>query len=282
MPTDSPLLEMTAEEADWLASNVVCAAYSESDFSDWEEIAQDPARSPLSVLRKQRQTRNDCQGQSLTNGEEKRRWYCTGQMVQLSDIYAYNGSERAGSARNVGRDQGTSIASGVVLLTEGIKALGVAPGLPLESDWPYNTYERSSSRFDRRAQAVTIDSTFVAQQLPLPPWRDMLACVVAGGGSLHIGTYWRVSWSKLHGRRLMDKAPRGGGGHATEGVWAVKINGTWYLAVWNSHGDGYYLMSERCYEDLRSVNFRPFGARLLMPDKAKERYVNWITDSPWD
>jgi hypothetical protein len=74
--------------------------------------------------------------------------------------------------------------------------------------------------------------------------------------------------------KLMDSAPNGGGGHATEIVWAVKVNGRWYLAVWNSHGYGAYLMSQRCYETLQRSQFSPFGGYLLMPDKPVERYYD--------
>ena len=63
-----------------------------------------------------------------------------------------------------------------------------------------------------------------------------------------------------------------GGGHATEIIWAVEVAGTWYLAVWNSHGDGYYLMSRRCYEQLCGNNWEPFGGYLLTPDRMVERY----------
>jgi hypothetical protein len=50
-----------------------------------------------------------------------------------------------------------------------------------------------------------------------------------------------------------------GGGHATEIIWAVEVRGQWYLCVWNSHGDGYYLMSQRCYEQLQEAQWEPFG-----------------------
>jgi hypothetical protein len=272
---------MTREHEEWYAGTTLVSAYGESDFPDWEDAAKDPARSPLTVLRRQRQPRNDCQGQSLANGEEKRRWFVTGEMVQLSDSYAYNGSERVAGTHRVGDDAGTSIQSGVQLLTEGIRALSLSPGLPLDSVWPIDRYFRSSRKFDAAAKQLTIDQTFVSEHLPMPPFRDLCACLV-GGGSGHIGTYWRVSWAKINGIRCMKSAPTGGGGHATEIVWPVFIGGQWYLATWNSHGDGYYLIPERVYEDLRASNFRPFGARLLMPDKAPERFVDWINDSPWN
>jgi len=37
-------------------------------------------------------------------------------------------------------------------------------------------------------------------------------------------------------------------------------------------GDGYYLMSRRCYDQLQKAKWEPFGAFLLTPDKMVERY----------
>jgi hypothetical protein len=70
----------------------------------------------------------------------------------------------------------------------------------------------------------------------------------------------------------MDKMPTSGGGHATEILWAVEVKRTWYLTSWNSHGDGYFLISQRAYDQLQKVKWEPFGAYLLTPDKMQERY----------
>jgi hypothetical protein len=105
----------------------------------------------------------------------------------------------------------------------------------------------------------------------MPDWDGALAAVAAGS-SIHIGTYWGVNWKTVGNRRCMDSAPRSGGGHATEIVWAEEIAGQWYLCVWNSHGDGYYLMSRRCYDQLQKNQCDPFGGFLLAPDRMVERY----------
>lgn len=271
----SKLLIPTEEEFRICESTMAVKAIDSRDYPDWEKRLADPARDPRKVMRAQRQEMSDCQGQSLANGEEKRHWYCTGQMVQLADIYAYNGSEYVSHPNNVGKDQGTSITAGVQLLTQGIKSLNVKPGLFLESDWPYRTYERSASRFAARAQesAHKIQGTYVTQHGEMPDFQGMLVAVAAGGSG-HIGTYWPPRWSSAPGdqHRLMDTAPTGGGGHATEIIWAVQLAGRWYLVVWNSHGDQYYLMSQRCYETLQAKQFRPFGAYVLMPDEPVRRY----------
>lgn len=261
----------TADEQRLCQSGMPVKAINGSDFPEWESYLEDPKNDPRPHMRKQNQRRSDCQGQSLCNGTEKRVWYCTGQMIQLSDTYAYNGSERIGGINRVGDDAGTSIDSGVILVTKGIDALGVKPGLATEADWPYEPYETSAARFDERAKVVPISDAMVTEHGPMPDFQGMLI-VVAAGGSGHIGTFWPPRWSQLEGRRLMDTAPTGGGGHATEIIWAVKIGGRWYLVVWNSHNDEYYLMSHRCYEQLQRSQFAPFGAYVLLPDRAAERW----------
>ena len=265
----SGLLPMDDEADGYLASTYRVKAINKNDFPGWEAVLLGPAKSPLPFMRAQNQRRNDCQGNATANGEEKRHWYCTGEMVQLSDTYAYNGSEYLENA--VGRDQGTNMQSGVKILTEGIKVIDVAPGLPTEADWTYDTYERSKQAVARRAQQVTISSAYVSEHGPMPDF-DTLLVAMAAGGSGHIGTYWPPRWSKVGQYRCMDTAPTGGGGHATEIVWALKIGGQWYLTVWNSHGDRFYLMSRRCYDQMQARQWRPFGAYLLMPDKPVERY----------
>ena len=277
---NSGLRVPTRQEIATCNSTMSVKAVCASEFPRYQDRLRDPKANPLPHMRAQRQRRNDCQGQSLANGEEKRHWYCTGSMVQMSDIYAYNASEYFGRPGNVGRDAGTSIQSGVGVLTAGLKSIGVPPGLPSEADWPYETYERRAARFAERAKRVQIDQTWVSEHGEMPDWDNLLAALAAGG-SCHIGTYWPPRWTAVGTYRLMDRAPTGGGGHATEIIWAIELNGQWYLTVWNSHGDRFYLMSRRCYEELQRTQCRPFGGYLLLPDKPVERYVNWYEQSPY-
>jgi len=274
------LLECSDADFEYLDERITCADIDERDFPDWEDVLRDPERSPVPHIRHQRQRRNDCQGQALSNGTEARRHYETGDMVQLADSYAYNCTEYLTSPNQVGRDRGSNILIGVRVLTEGIPGHGVKPGLPTEADWAYDTYERKASRFLERAKQVEIVDASVAEQLPMPAFRQMLVAVAARGTG-HIGTRWPPKWKNLNGRRLMDSAPRGGGGHATCIVWAEWINSQWVLVVLNSHGDEFYYMSERCYNELQRNQFRPYGARLLMPVDAAEKYVNWHENSPY-
>ena len=274
------LLRPSEDDLEYLDATTICREIKESDFPNWEDRLRDHAASPLPHMRTQRQRRNDCQGQALAGGTEARRHYATGRMGQLSDIYGYNATEYITGPKNVGRDRGSNILIGVRVITEGIPNQNIKPGLPTEQEWPYDTYERDSSEFITRAKNAAITDGCVAEQLPMPAWKEMLIAVAARGTG-HIGTYWPPRWRQLNGKKCMDRAPRGGGGHATEIIWAEEISGNWYLVVWNSHGDGFFYMSRQCYEDLQQRQFRPFGGRLLMPINAAEQFVNWATESPY-
>jgi hypothetical protein len=259
----------------WAVAELCSVSVRAADFSGHLDVLRDPANSPLTRMQIERQQRSDCQGNATANGEECRSWYCSGRqtMPVLSEIYAYNASEYAMQPSNVGGDRGTSIHSGVRVLVDGLPKIGVAGGLPAEADWPYSQYCRRASEFERLAKAVTIVSPHVTEVGDMPDWDDMLAALAAGATG-HIGTFWGVDWQQVAGapKRVMNTAPRSGGGHATEILWAVEVRGVWYLAVWNSHGDGYYLMSRKAYDQLQKNKWEPFGAYLLTPDRMVERY----------
>lgn len=265
------LLPSTPESIRVCAAGFRVKAMDAKDFPGWEDALEKRTRLLLGMMRIQNQRRSDCQGNATANGAEAQHQYITGEMVQYSDTYAYQGSERLQGRNSVGRDAGTNMEMGVILRTEGIKSLGVKPGLPLETNWPYESYERDVARFETRAKSVEIADTFVAEHGPLPDFQNFLIALAAGGVG-HIGTFWPFRETKLDKFRLMDTLPTGGGGHATEIIGAIRINGRWYLTVWNSHGYGAYLMSQRCYEQAQSRRWSPFGGYLIMPDKPVQRY----------
>ncbi len=247
-----------------------------SDFSGFEDVLRDPKNSPIPHMQVERQQRSDCQGNATANGEEYRTWYCSGRRVmpQLSEIYAYNCSEYLMQPSQVGRDGGSSIHSGVRVLTIGPEDLGIPAGLPLERSWPYSRYCRNAAEFRHYCSGLEVEAPHVTEVGDMPESFDDMRAAVAAGGTGHIGTKWNVGWQTVPGapKRVMDRMPTSGGGHATEIIWAIELKGVWYLVVWNSHGDGYYLMSRRCYDQVTKAKWEPFGAYLLTPDRMVERY----------
>lgn len=254
------------EECD--AQAMVCE-YTLDDLAEWESYLEDPKYDPTEWLRKQRQRRNDCQGQSITSVTEKIFQIVTGSHVQLSDTYAYQGSEYIGG--HFGRDQGSSIQSGIKLVTKGISNV-VGPGLPTERDWPYDRYTRSVNTFRNNAESVKLERPAILQTYEAPPFRQALAVVVMGG-AIHWGTWWSLRWDSKRVVRKY-KGQHGNGGHATCVVWAVRDGNEYLLKVLNSHGDGYYFVDETAYEEMRDRRNSPFGAYAVLPDKPVERYLS--------
>ena len=251
-----------------------------SDFTNWEDVLKDPKNDPRPYMRRQNQKQNDCQAHSACTGNERRWWYVSGGEVddssgkvpQRSDTFAYNASEYIMSPNQVGKDGGTWIEAGVTLQTEGIPSIGVGPGIPLETDWPYGTYERSASRFVARAKKVKLQDGLVTEHRPAPDSESLLAGLAAGG-NLHQGTFWPFrEGSQINGKKVMAAPPTRGGGHATTIIWAEMIRSDWYFISWNSHNDEYFYVPRKVYDQLAKMKYEPFGAYLLLPDKPVERY----------
>ena len=256
---------------DALARTATCAV-SATAFPDWEKRAKEGYNDPVPHMRAQLQRINDCQGQSLCSGTEKRHWIVTGKMIQRSDMYAYNGSEAIDGS--VGRNIGSTITAGVRLLTEG-PGSGIKPGIAFEEDWPYTQYLRSQAQFYAQAQSTPIEDSYLTQHQPLPSFEDMCAACVAGATG-HIGTWWgNIAWVPRGDSREMSQVPRGGGGHATEVLYPRFVEGAWRLLTWNSHGDRYYYIPERVWNQMVDEQFQPFGGALLIPDVAEERWEDW-------
>lgn len=247
------------------------------DLPAWQDVLMDSVRTPLTRMRVENQTENGCQGHATKNGEQARSWYASGcrVMPDLSERYAYQASEYRMRPQQVGRDEGTSIHSGVRVLTEGIPALGIPPGLPSEQAWPSSVWCRSQREFESRVKSgLKINESCVAQvREPPESFTDMLA-LVAAGATLHQGTYWGPRWSdqKPENKRRVIQFPRSGGGHATEGIWGRLVSGEWLLAVWNSHGDAWYWVDQAEYTRLQRIEWAPFGAYVLQPVNVVEKY----------
>lgn len=246
----------------------VCAL-SLDDLKDWESIAKDPALDPENWgMRKQRQETNDCQGQALANGGERRRYYETGDRVQLSDMFAYQRTEIFDGS--FGRDSGTSIEGGAMV--------GAEVGIPEEELHPYHlngrlNYMTNRSEFERLAARPEVlascEKNKAASFEPAPSFEKALAGVVCGG-SLHWGTMWPLRWDA--NRVLRDYIAGNAGGHATEGVWVSFMNGQWCLKFLNSHGDGYYYVTKVAYEN--AIRRSPFGGFLMLPNNPIERFYS--------
>lgn len=249
--------------------SVKVQAFKPEDVPDWEARLKDPENDPTAHMEIKRQRRNDCQGNAIANCLTKILWRVTGQATELSDTAAYQLSEWIDNRGRVGADQGTSIQSGVTLVTKGIAGV-TEPGLPTEADWPYETYTRDASQVKARAARVTnVGQDVIVEHFAAPDFRTALI-VMALGGAIHWGTYWGLQWDN---RRVVRKyvGRHGNGGHATAIVHAIWTGSEWLLCVLNSHGDGIFYVDETAYEEMRSRRHSPFGAYALLPDRPVER-----------
>ena len=69
-------------------------AMAADDLPGWEDRLETRTRLLITIMRKQNQQRNDCEGNATANGAEAQWQWVHGEMVQFSDTYGYQGSER--------------------------------------------------------------------------------------------------------------------------------------------------------------------------------------------
>lgn len=276
--SESKLLIPSAEELAACERAMTCSAatLTPEKFLGWEDELRRITDLILKNLAVELQTQNDCRANALANGEESRQFLLTGKMTQLARTYAYNACEYLSGVSQVGRDAGLSIQSGIRLITEGIKSLGVPAGLPTEESWKYGTYERSAQRFAERAKGATIVPTAVTEHGPAPTASE-LPVVCAVGGGVDIGVFWapRFEQRTINGRKWKvwtNKVTRGGG-HALCNVPAMEfVDGAWWPVIWNSHGDGPILMPPEVWDSYARDQFAPFGGYVLLPDKPEKKW----------
>lgn len=277
--TSKLLIPSPEERQACLRSMSVCGEDLIPDkFPGWEDVAKANAEALLNAIATELQDKNDCQANALATEEEARQFLLTGNMIQSSRTYGYNACEYLSSPSRVGADGGTTIDSGVILMTQGIKALGVEPGLPTEESWKYGTYERSQSRFVERAKSAVIVKSSVANHGPVPT-ADKLPLVCAVGGSCHAGVFWspKFEYRTYGGRKwkVWTTTPTSGGGHALAFgilvVWIAEKN-SWWPCIWNSHGDGPILIPPELWDVYCKRQWNPFGGYMMLPDKPEEKW----------
>ena len=268
------LPESDPAELDRLLRMVSCGSIDPRDFPDWERVLKKSNRR--NIIRTQMQSWTDCQAQSLCAGEEAREAYVTRlQPTERSDSYTYAACELIDQGR-IGRNHGSTITSGVELLVEGAPRFDLPPGMPTEADWPYRNYKQytSTHRFQSAARGLDLKQTHVDEHQPALPFEQTLVALAAGA-TVHIGTYWAPRWVQApNGMKEMAEAPKRGGGHATEALDGIFLNGKWYIYVHNSHGRGnHYVIGERVWNQLADMRFAPFGGFQIQPDRIEERFT---------
>ena len=246
-------------------SSAVSSELTLDDLDNWEQHFI-PENDPENWgLRRERQTRNDCQGNALTTCMEVIEHRTKQKRAELSRMFAYQQSERVDGW--LGRDRGSTIQAGVKVAR--------TLGCPTEAEYPYHRYTRSEHQLQEwtRQVADSAKSRAIFASVVAPAWEQMIAYVIHGN-PVHWGTYWPLQWNR---ERVVSRyaGAHGRGGHATAIVWAKRLSSGEMLAkVANSHGDGYFWVNQRAYTEMIDRRHSPFGAYVLQGEKEPfERHV---------
>lgn len=247
-----PSAELAADVEQGLT---VCDNFEIKDIDDYKSLLI-PENDPETWLRKERQVRNDCQGNSLTSCIEVIEQRTRKRRGELARTFAYQMSEKY-DGRGIGNDAGSSIHSGVKVACD--------IGLPLETEYTYEPYVRGDAAFKARCTSAVMLSAATRKAVrytKAPAFRVMLAHLLLGH-PLHWGTWWPLNFNS---NRVLEKyvGNYGDGGHAYFGAFPhLAKTGQWLLKLGNSHGDGYFWFTEEAYEEARDPRNTPFGAYLL-------------------
>lgn len=256
------LVEATPEfRAEVEGGMAVCAPVSADQLPDFKTLLK-PENDPRAWhLKAELQSRNDCQANALTSGVEVVEWRAKGKRGELSRSFAYQMCESVMGW--LGRDSGTSIQSGVKVAKE--------IGCPLESEYPYARYTGNARQFQGWCTPEIMASAAtrkIVDAAPAPDWPTMLAhCAL--GQPTHWGTAWSLDFSTEPetGHKIARSYARHGQfGHAHELVWPIQLRtGEWVCMDWNSHGDEFFLITEKFYYEC--IRTSPYGAYVLLGTK---------------
>lgn len=182
-----------------------------------------------------------CQGHGLSSCCEWNILQEHGVEVQLSRWWAYRMTQRIDG---ISGDHGSTISGGLKLAR--------TTGLTTEEKCPYPSsyvqFSPTQAMLDVAAQ-YKCGAWVDFRNNPGDPWDSMLQWLAAyGTGS--IGIQWPPGFNAEFIVEVFR--PEGGGGHAIAILGYVRINGTLYLKVANSHGKnaqrkGYFLIARRAF-----------------------------------
>lgn len=215
-------------------------------LGDYKPVAEFPHyRRPSEWIKIEHQgSMGSCQGHSLSSCVEISYYYETGDIIQLSRMYAYIKSQMMD---NIASDRGSTISAGGKVATR--------YGLPPESVWPYTGRYSRKIPMDANEKAEPYK---VAQAVRIQSYNECMEFLRAGLGAINIGVRW------------------GRGGHAVciteeHGDGGVKVANSWG-ENWSS--DGWFEWSERELKDkFRESYTRAVGITDMVDIEPRE--VQW-------
>jgi len=180
-----------------------------------------------------------CQGHDLTTGAEVLHFYKTGQVIHLSRLHAYLGTQQVDERNGVsqvyvGADTGSTIAGG---LEYGLL------GFVNEEHCPYRGDKYPHQEECRRILSIPQEAQYrLRSGFAVTDYQHALQCV-AGGMVLTIGTVWPFACDADWVARTWS--PRGRGGHA-RAICEIRNR---RLCEINSHGQDWGQQGRFCWEE---------------------------------
>lgn len=199
-----------------------------------------------------------CQGNDLSSCVERLEFVSKKEVVQLSRIFAYLGTQKLDGL--LGADQGSTISGGAKLAS----TVGLCP----ES---LTGYPRAYPSSAERTKILSADNYKAAEPFKaLSVWKvpedpDEARNWIGGGGAISIG----IRWMGIPADRILRSYRGGTGGHAN----AVLGYTPEYLIALNSWGDGAWYITNDAW---RQIYRDAYTAMVGLAGSSEPQPVNWL------
>ena len=233
--------------------------------SDWLSFAR-PAEVTCEWHRKENQLQmGSCQGTELSSVLERLWFAATGEIVQLSKIFAYLATQAIGG--RIGADNGSKPTDGAQLATQ--------YGVPLES---LTGYPPTYPNAQLRAQILSKTNYAAAAKykaksaVRMRANADEACNLIGGGGGISFGSMWYPGMIPRDRIVRVYNPPRGTVSRHAQCILGYRPDLRLY--GWNSHNDGQYEFTPEAYEQM--VRHPETVAIGLL---GGEQPVDWYADS---
>lgn len=253
-------------------------AWEQEDYGYLQNLPESPVRGPaweafkrppevnINWHRTENQGRiGSCQGHALSSVLE-RLAFVRGENVQLSEIFAYLGSQKIDGL--LGGDRGSTVSGGCKLAVE----FGCTP----EARTGYPTSYPGRAERDKILSAENYAAA--APYKAKSSWRvpddyDALLDFIGGGGGVNFGI--KYGSGMIPKDRIVRSYSPGMGGHA---MCILGYDKDGNLRAANSHGDGGYLIMPKAWQQIMSHRYT---AAIGLMGNAGGQPVDWYQNSPY-
>jgi hypothetical protein len=208
-----------------------------------------------------------CQGHSVSSTLE-RLCQVNGELVQLSEIFAYLGTQKIDGL--LGSDRGSTISGGCKLAVE------VGCCLEELTGYPRSYPDRAAREKILSPANYAAAARYKAKSAwKVPDDHDALLNFIGGGGGVNFGISY---YSGLIPKDRVVRSFRpgaGGGGHA---MCVLGYDRDGNLRAANSHADGPYLITPQAWKQMLAHRYT---AAIGLMGNVEGKPVNWYENSPY-